>query len=325
MIKKILLTNLVFVLFLFTNSLDGFGNRLNKFDYFYFIDQKLDWGDLYVEGLEIDFKAAVLAQRKLDGGRFDEKIHSIIPKDFSQTNNEWKKTKDYIAYLIGPLSSSFSGESGSWENSSRSVDHLLQDAHQISPIFKNDFQKIASRTNTVANFGPGDRFIVKTKESLVNKVNRDAITYKTSMAEAVIQIGDALRGTMIVDDLEKIPLVIAEMTQYIDFIGGKITFKNLWTEDRESGYVGIHARILFPLGNGENEKEARYILAEMQIHLESMVDGSDMSAKERAHLIYENVRENSENNSLELSAASKLLFLTAMEETLGKLEEKASK
>ena len=60
----------------------------------------------------------------------------------------------------------------------------------------------------------------------------------------------------------------------------------------------------------------------MQIHLDSIVDGTALSAKERAHLIYENVRTE-ESSPAELSAASKLLFLTAMQETLQKLEDKA--
>jgi|GEM_PF-2891273 len=317
MSKKNLTATIICTLIFFATSLDGFNAKFNKFSSFYFINEKLDWGNLYVEGVEIDFKAAVLAQRRLRGGYFDEHIHSVIPNDFNKTDMEWKRIKDQIAYLIGPIPYSSPRESASWKNSTKDVDSLLDDARRMSFIFKNDFQSIALQTQTTVHFGSENQFIVKSKESLMKKVKRDAKALNISQEEAIEKIGDALRGTLIVDDLKTIPLVIAEIIQYVDDIGGKVAFRNLWVEDRKSGYVGVHAKILFPLQNEGKKEGNHYILTEMQIHLDSIVDGSEVSAKERAHSIYENLRED-DSPSIQVSAASKLLFLTAMEGVLSK-------
>ncbi len=320
MLAKTIIASLFCMLLTCGSALDGFDVKFNKFSNYYFLDQHIDWGNLYLEGVDIDFKAAELAQQKLKGGRFDETIHSVVPNDFFVTDREWKQAKDYIAYVIGPIPNLNKKESARWENSSKNVDQLLQDAEQVSPIFKRDFQQIAYRIQAVANFGPNDQFIVKSKKSLTEKVDRDASLFKMSKEEAVIKIGDAIRGTIIVDHLQKIPTVISAIMQYADNKGAKVAFKNLWIEDRESGYVGIHAKILYPLPHAKNGTEDRYILAEMQIHLANMVDGTEASAKERAHFIYEQVRDE-DLNPEELAAASKLFFLTAMEEVLAKLEK----
>jgi hypothetical protein len=315
--KKFIIYNLLAVLLVCANALDGFDVKFNKFINYYFIDQRFDWGNLYLEGVDVDFKAAVLAQRKLNGGYFDERVHAVIPNDSSQTDKEWKSIKDNIAYYIGPMPSSQAQVI--WKNSSNSIETLLEDAQQAAPKFKNDFEKIAQQTQATPYFGPGGLYLVKSKESLTSKVNRDAVSEEISNEEAVAKIGDTLRGSLVVDNLNKIPAVIDSLIKYANETGAKVTFKNLWKEERESGYVGIHAKILYPVPAMNGKTSNQYILAEMQIHLESMLEGGELSAKERAHLIYETTRSDSELNSTHLSAASKLLFLTAMEEALTKV------
>jgi ppGpp synthetase/RelA/SpoT-type nucleotidyltranferase len=317
LMKKYIIYPLLSLLLICANALDGYDVKFNKFINYYFIDQQIDWGNLYLEGVDVDFKAAVLAQRKLNGGYFDEKVHAVIPHDSLQTNKEWKNVKDNIAHFIGPMPAS-SQTNIAWENSCKTIENLLEDAHRAAPIFKNDFQKIAEQTQSITYFGPGGIYLVKSKESLVSKVERDAKSEGISREEAVSKIGDTLRGSLIVDDLNKIPTVIGAIINYAHEKGAKVTFKNLWKEDRESGYVGIHAKILYPVPDSNGIISNHYVLAEMQIHLESMLEGGELSAKERAHLIYENTRSDDQLNSAELSAASKLLFLTAMEEALTK-------
>lgn len=318
MFKNVITASLLTVLLSYT-ALDGFDVTKHKFKIFHHLEQT-GWGNLFCDGFEIDIKAAELAAEKLNGGHFDEKIHTVIPNDFSETDKVWKQTKDQIAKMIGPIPSSSVLDSAKWENSSKTVDELLQDAKMKAPTFKKDFQEIALKQGAMANFGPGNEFIVKSKGSLTGKVNRDAMALNLSEAEAISQIGDALRGTIITDDVKKIPGIISSIVDYADKQGAKVVFKNLWLEERESGYVGIHAKLLLPVAQ---EDGTHFILAEMQIHLDSIVDGTALSAKERAHLIYENVRTE-ESSPVELSAASKLLFLTAMQETLQKLENKTN-
>lgn len=315
MIRKFFILNLIAALLACTNLVDGFDVTTQKFKISHHIANEADWGNLFDEGYEINVRAAELADGKLKGGHFDENIQTVIPKDIDRTEIEWRQTKEKIAQLIGPLPSSFESESFVWENSSETIDDLLNDVHLLAPTFKNDFQKIAHQHESVANFGPGNEYLLKSKESLVDKIERNRDAWKVSEGEAVRHIGDSLRGTLIVDQLDKIPELVRSMMAYADEHGGRVDFKNLWKEDRESGYVGIHARLLLPVATAEG---THYILAEMQIHLDSIMDGTALSAKERAHLIYENVRAE-HNTSSELSAASKLLFLVAMQEALEKI------
>jgi hypothetical protein len=74
------------------------------------------------------------------------------------------------------------------------------------------------------------------------------------------------------------------------------------------------------LAEGAGNK--RYILSEMQIHLKSIVDGSAKSPKEREHVIYEQVR-GEKFKAPTLAAASKLIYLTAMQDILNFLDKKA--
>ena len=320
MFKKIFKAGVVTALLASLHFLDGFDITKSKFKFFHHLESQEEWGNLFVDGYAIDIKAAELAEEKLHGGHYDDQIHTVVPEDLILTEQEWKQTKDRIAQMIGPVPSLSDTESVLWENTSRTVDELLQDARAKDPTFKREFQEIARQKGVIANFGPGNEFSVKSRASLADKVERDAKTLGISTTEAVTKIGDSLRGTIIVDEVEKIPEIIALIADYADKQGAKVVFNNLWAEDRESGYVGIHAKLLLPVSQ---EGGTHYLIAEMQIHLDSMVDGTAMSAKERAHLIYENVRSK-EASLAELSAASKLLFLTAMQEALEKFEKKTS-
>lgn len=315
MYKKILTFKILVIFCLCINTLTGAEKGLNGLTV---SSYETNWNTLYVEGHQIDLKAAELAEEKLKGGHYDRALHAVIPTDMTETEQEWKRAKNRIANVIGPIPNFYSQESVLWENSANNIENLAKDAQFMAPLFQKDFQAIASITGTAANFGPGDQYIVKTHESLENKVKRDASTLHISEEEAVAKIGDTLRGTIIVDDPNKIPAVVAEIMNYADYREGQVIFKNLWMEDRESGYVGIHAKLHLPLPIQGNSGEERYILAEMQIHLRSLVDGTNESAKERAHLIYEHVRSE-EANPVELSAASKLLFLTGMQDVLKSL------
>jgi hypothetical protein len=318
MLKKLSINLLIFLSLSFT-FLSGWNEKQTHLDHA--SEYKSNWGNLFIEGYEIDLKAAEFANKRLRGGYYDQNLHVVIPADFSETNLEWKKAKDYIAYRIGPIPTLFTKDRIlPWENSAKNVDELLQDAHAISASFKKDFQYIASVTGTVVHFGPNDQNIVKTRESLIRKVQQGIRQHHVSESEAVGDIPDAIRGTIIVDHLLKIPSVISEIINYVDYRGSQVIFRNIWMENRETGYVGIHAKILLPLPKPEGLAEQRNILAEIQIHLLAIEDGTKESAKERQHLIYERVRSE-DTEQPKLSAASKLLYLTAMQDVIHSLQK----
>lgn len=311
MIKRTLFVCLLSVIF----SIDGYDVTKDKFKICHRIIEEAKWGNLFADGFAMDVKAAEIAEAKFDGGYFDHTLQSVIPGNYERMEKEWQEIKAEIAHLIGPVPVTTNQESAHWENGSKTVDELLADAHSLAPIFKKDFQEIAVQNRAVVDFGPEGGFIIKSKESLTSKVARDARTLKISEAEAISKIGDALRGTLIVDDPSRIADLMASIEDYAAAHRGKVVFKNLWEENRESGYVGIHAKLLLPCFS---HGKVHYLMAEMQIHLDSIVDGTALSAKERTHSIYEFVREEGKSPA-ELSAASKLLFLAAMQELLDNL------
>ena len=78
-------------------------------------------------------------------------------------------------------------------------------------------------------------------------------------------------------------------------IGGRPTFCaryeqgqfiNLWTENFPGGYTGVHAYVLTKSSDG-NEG----VLAEIQVHLREVYDGTPHCAKEYSHHAYEYYRE----------------------------------
>lgn len=317
MFKKFVSSSLLIILCFSINIASGFDQRTSDFGH---TIQKSNWNNLFKEGFEIDLKAAEYAQNRLKGGYYDNGLHAVVPRDILQTEKEWKQAKDRIARVIGPIPN-LSSKNDLWQNSSKNIDHLLDDAKSIAPIFKQDFQNIANAVGGQLNFGPGNQYIVKSRQSLVSKVKQDASELQLSEEEAVARISDALRGTIIVDDLEKIPHVIVEILDYAYEHGTKVIFKNIWQEDRDSGYIGIHAKILLPLPQIDVLAEKRYVLAEMQIHLNSINDGTDQSPKERVHLLYE-IQRSEGLSSSQQKAASKLLYLIAMQDVLISLDKK---
>lgn len=320
MLKDIFIYKLFLIIFINIIPLNAYEKAINVERY------SSQWGNLFVEGYDIDLKAAELAQQKLNGGYYAPKLHVVIPVDAALTEKEWKNAKDRIARAIGPIPNLSNQQTVQfWKNSAKDVDELFQDASAQAPSYKNDFQYIAALTGTTIYFGPDDRNIVKERDSLADKVKRDANSLGISEQEALAKISDALRGTLIVDDFFQISSVIAEIIRYVDYKDGQVVFKNLWAEERkQDGYVGIHAKILLPMATENSAEEPHNIIAEMQIHFRSIVDGTEGSAKEREHTIYESIRHENYDPST-LSAASRLLYLTAMQEVLQAFEQKPSK
>lgn len=316
MYKNNIIFNLLIILFLNLTSIYAHEITLHRCQCGNNQSQS-DWNALLTEGHQIDLKAAALAQQLLNGGHYSQHLHVVIPDDAVLTEVEWKKAKERIARAIGPIPNLSNPRiTRFWKNSAKSVDELYQDALSQALSFKADFLTIASFTGTTIFFGADDQHIVKARDSIANKVSRDARTLNVSEEEAIAKISDALRGTIIVDDFFQISAVIAEIIRYVDYKDGEVVFKNIWTEERkQDGYVGIHAKILLPMPYQEPFTEQRTLIAEMQIHFRAIVDGTDESPKEREHAIYESIRSENEDPSA-LSAASRLLYLTAMQDVL---------
>lgn len=260
--------------------------------------------------MQIDIEAAKLAQASFGGGQLDPILDAVLPVNSNETHLEWVHKKNQVARLIGKLPPPV--PSDQWRNSSTTIVEMMHDIHRLAPIFKETSLRIAEETNSSVNFGPNDKNMIKNEESLTRKVQQDSKLLEISEEDALSKIGDALRGTIVTDDPRNIKQIVDKISTYVERNGGKITFKNLWAEERESGYVGVHAKLLLPIPSEEGE--TKYVMAEMQIHLNAIMDGTKECVKEREHLIYEHVRTGFD--PLQASAGSKLLYLAALNKVL---------
>jgi len=262
--------------------------------------------------VEIDQQAAWEVTR-LGGGVYNTDLHAIVPIQPRLVHAEWQRNKGIIANRIGQIFPIETVEHSRWKNSARTVDELLFDVKQVSPGFLENCSYIALKTDSRLSFGPNNAHMVKSKKSLKRKVKQDSRKIGISAALAVSKIGDGLRATIITYSPQQIRPITEEIKAYVNREGGYVFFRNYWEEDRQSGYVGIHAKLFLPY-------EERMVLAELQIHLDSIMDGTRTCVKEREHDLYEKGRTGKFDPTL-LSGASKLLYLSALRKS-DLLEEK---
>lgn len=262
--------------------------------------------------VEIDQQAA-LEVTKLGGGVYNSDLHAIVPVQPRLVHFEWQRNKEIITRRIGQIFPIETVEYSRWKNTARTIDELLFDVKQVAPSFLENCSYITLKTDSRLSFGPANAHMVKSKKSLKRKVKQDSRKIGISEEMAVSKIGDALRGTIITYSPQQIKPITEEIKAYVNRAGGHVFFRNYWEEDRQSGYVGIHAKLFLPV-------QERMVLAELQIHLDSIMDGTATCVKEREHDLYEKGRSGKFDPVL-LSGASKLLYLSALRKS-GVLEEK---
>ena len=259
---------------------------------------------------EIDVQASRLAT-ELGGGAYSYDLDAIVPIYAAYVRAEWLLLKNHIARRMGPIFPRSNPRSASWENSADSIERLLEDAERAGPHFQEKCFEIARKTHSVANFGIANASLIKSKKSLRFKVKQTMREEGIPESLTVKKIRDALRGTIIADVPEQIPSIIQEIKDFASEEGEEVIFINAWEENRPSGYVGIHAKMLLPIHDAEGLESERKIIIEIQIHLRCIMDGSPDCVKEREHLLYEKHRLG-ESNLAYQRAASTLLYLTAL-------------
>jgi hypothetical protein len=145
----------------------------------------------------------------------------------------------------------------------------------------------------------------------LREVFMSVVPLKPSSAEASIlaTIGDIIRGSLLTNKLERIPLLLQSVAQQVARQGGRYYVKNFWNDRGPLllGYVGVHVKIRMPLPNN------KYILMEVQIHPKQIMDGTEDCAKEIAHRLYKMPGEASEEKvSQDVVSSSQLVYLTSM-------------
>ncbi|CCB88772.1 hypothetical protein [Simkania negevensis] len=199
-------------------------------------------------------------------------------------------------------------------NSATTIEELYQDEQEGAEIFLPICQQVAESGGGTAHFGPENVNIIKSKESILSKVQRTQSESGASVAHAIAQIDDGVRGTISFDTPEQLRAGMKEFLHLAKQNGWEIDVSNLWENEQDyGGYIDFDVRIMIPLG------QDRQVVAELQFHLNDFYDGTKDSPVSRAHKVYEEMRmipvtgKSDVNLSYEeLNEASRLYFTTAL-------------
>lgn len=244
----------------------------------------------------------------LGGGYYDYQLQEVVPNNPLLVNKVFNCSRNFF---IGKIGTIFSYGNGLGLNTATNIKKLRKDAKAVAPKFIESLRKISQVVGGDANFGPGDMFALKSEGSLKRKIIKISRAKTISIEEAAQKVTDAIRGTVIVDFEEQVQSITKKTNEWIAEEGGEVSWKNIFQEERENGYIGIHGNILLPFANHKGEK--RQIRCELQIHFRTVADGSLDSPKERMHLLYKNANETlPSNRSLVSTSISKLSFLSGM-------------
>ncbi len=114
-----------------------------------------------------------------------------------------------------------------------------------------------------------------------------------TQAAIVAKLGDALRGTLVGSTLQLLNALVNTLRSQAEVHGHSIVFDNKFTRSRRvsyvGGYVGVHAKIFFN----------HVILAEVQLHLRNVMDGTTDCPKEYTHAMYRGIRDGGVNKTAE--------------------------
>lgn len=241
------------------------------------------------------------------GGVWDKELNAIVPYQPELIEQHLQLLKDHIALAIGQITPAPTDESKHWLNDAKSLDELIEHAtlasKELIPLAKQISEKNA---HVIANFGPNNLNAVKSLGSMQSKEKR------ISLDNPVEHIKDAVRGTLITENVQDLLSVIAQFKEEAIKKGWKIVFSNIWKETLNSGYVGIHAKLYIPI---QKEGVTYYIQGEMQFHFKAIYNGTFDSPKEKGHELYMVQREDKllEEDQI-ITSASRLIYLTAMDE-----------
>jgi len=141
-----------------------------------------------------------------------------------------------------------------------------------------------------AFFGPNNQFMKKAEDSMLRKLRSMAGKVEDGRNPAEF-MGDSLRGSITGTTKEDILNIIRVFKEKALARQWEVRWSNKWSEAKPypSGYVGIHAKL--HLKDPETHKT---LLAELQIHFDKILDGTDDEfkncPKEYSHKIYEATR-----------------------------------
>lgn len=161
-------------------------------------------------------------------------------------------------------------------NTATNARELHDNAKAVEGDFREVMHGAAEAAGGEAYFGPtnpktGTDFALKDYDSLEDKITR--------RGKPVEQLSDAVRGTVIVPEVDNLKSAVDAVKADVEARGGKIVqIEDKYASPMETGYVGIHIDAAFSTPDGGT------ILAEIQVH------DHNFTHKENSHVLYEQNR-----------------------------------
>ncbi len=255
----------------------------------------------------LDAKALQTAET-VGGGAYNREMDAILPFFPSLLEDAWSSHKKVISKRIGPIENH---HQLLLKNSANTIEELIDDAKKASPEFIRMLSEISLKTGGVVNFGIENKHMIKNKESIQINVLK-SMNAGLAFEDAVKNIRDCLRGTIITESPEQICVIIKSLNDYANRNGREWQFINHWELNHPDGYVGIHAKMLFPIMEDDLYTH-RDITIEVQIHLKCIMDGNKQCIKEKSHKLYYQMLRDKLDQKIQ-SPASMLLYLTGIKE-----------
>lgn len=268
-----------------------------------------------------------LINATINHGGFLETKFGIISKNEAKLYEDWGNNRRIISQQIGDVVPKDSKETGSfyWTNTAKTSDELFRLADKAKNNFLNFTSTSAGKSGRIY-CGENNKYLVKSKKSLDEKITRLSQTswYKQQKPEKRLPecafINDTLRSTIIVKTPEDVKEVITNLKKQCAKEGHEIAFSDKFQgEPYPDGYVGIHAKIKFKYFDPDS-KENHYLVCEIQIHFDSITDGSENCPHQLVHSIYEKARKGdiSVKEQSDALDAQKLIFTVALHDILKK-------
>jgi len=243
---------------------------------------------------------------------------AVAPNDPKKLRAMWAKAAANMAKLMGVGSSPPEAmlQEKSWRNTTKEPLEKPEDLHALAKSCEASWikavQHVATQAGGEANFGPGDAFAVKGMGSITRKMKKKMADRGLSQADALqSSLGDAVRGTILADRAQDVGEAVRRAQAHFESLGGKMIVDNKFTPPPNStGYVGVHADVLFPTPDGGTIK------AELQFHPKALNSGDRECVKEQSHGLYEKSRDAKGDEVAKLDSAQMMLFTAGMLNTL---------
>lgn len=253
--------------------------------------------------------------------KYEPEIRALVPNQnyFQKVQNLWRELREPIRIQISAINLIPITDSKLWTNSAKTKSEFLIDEQVAAKEFLEIATEVADLIGANAHFGLNNVNITKSEKSVQEKIERIKTDTGGNEEYAIGQIEDGVRGTLSFRTPEQLKKGVIAFATILQGKNWEVDFTNIWESEFDySGYVDIDAKIRIPLPPTE-QGLPRYIMAEIQFHLDDFYDGRPDCIVSRAHKVYEVIRmipvqgKATVNLSFdELNEASRMFFTAAL-------------